>query len=180
MMLIDEIVEAITAEFRDLSDVRTGATVCFRLVLAGILGGCLGYERESKGKAAGLRTHMLVSLGAAVFVMGPQLAGFEDAGLSRVIQGLIAGIGFLGAGAIVKGHPGEDVQGLTTAASIWMTAAIGVTAGMGRASTAVLSTALALLVLAVLCRGEGLLRHRGRMPKRMSDKQSPGGDDGRP
>src|SRR5215207_5237413 len=160
MMLVNEILEAISAEFRDLSDVRTGATVCFRLVLAAILGGCLGYERESKGKAAGLRTHMLVSLGTAVFVMGPQLAGFEDAGMSRVIQGLIAGIGFLGAGAIVKGRPGQEVEGLTTAASIWMTAAIGVTAGMGRASTAILSTALALVVLAVMCRGVGWL-HSG-------------------
>ena len=174
MTMVEEILEAISAEFRDLREVRTAATVCFRLVLAGILGGCLGYERESKGKSAGLRTHMLVSLGAAVFVMGPHLAGFEDAGLSRVIQGLIAGIGFLGAGAIVKGRPGEDVEGLTTAASIWMTAAIGVTTGMGRASTAILSTALALLVLAVLLHGERLLRPRNPMPQQKSDERASG------
>jgi putative Mg2+ transporter-C (MgtC) family protein len=103
---------------------------------------------------------MLVALGAAVFIMGPQLAEFDDASISRVIQGLVAGIGFLGAGAIVKGKPGEEIEGLTTAASIWMTAAIGTTAGMGRASTAILSTALALIVLTVMCRGVGWL-HSG-------------------
>jgi putative Mg2+ transporter-C (MgtC) family protein len=162
MSFLTEVLDAVSGEFQDLSDVRTASIVCFRLMLAGLLGGCLGYERQSKGKSAGLRTHMLVSLGAAVFVMGPRLAGFEESGMSRVIQGVVAGIGFLGAGAIVKGRPGEDVQGLTTAASIWMTAAIGVTAGMGRASTAILSATLALLVLTVLCRGAGWLHKSSR------------------
>jgi putative Mg2+ transporter-C (MgtC) family protein len=93
---------------------------------------------------------MLVALGAAVFIMTPLLAGFGDNEISRAIQGLVAGIGFLGAGAIVKGKPGEEIEGLTTAASIWMTAAIGMTAGMGRASTAIVSTVLALIVLTML------------------------------
>jgi putative Mg2+ transporter-C (MgtC) family protein len=150
--------DAISRDFADIADVGRMATVCFRLVLAGILGGMLGYERESKGKAAGLRTHMLVALGAALFIMAPSLAEFEDTSLSRIIQGLVAGIGFLGAGAIVKGRPGEEVEGLTTAASIWMTAAIGMTVGMGRASTAILSALLALAVLAVMFHGEGWLR----------------------
>jgi putative Mg2+ transporter-C (MgtC) family protein len=171
MDVFESVVDAVSAEFRDLKDIRTGATMCFRLILSGLLGGCLGYERESKGKAAGLRTHMLVSLGAAVFVMSSTLAGFDEAGMSRVIQGLVAGIGFLGAGAIVKGRPGEDVEGLTTAASIWMAAAIGVTAGMGRASTAIVSTVLALLVLGVLWRGsEGLQRSSGASSKGAADK----------
>jgi putative Mg2+ transporter-C (MgtC) family protein len=145
-----EIIDAIAAEFTDLGDVGTAATVCFRMVLAAALGGALGYERQSKGKSAGVRTHMLVGLGAALFVMAPSLRGFEAEPLSRVIQGIVAGIGFLGAGAIVKGRPGEEIYGLTTAASIWMTAAIGITVGMGRAATAILSGALALLILAVM------------------------------
>jgi putative Mg2+ transporter-C (MgtC) family protein len=74
------------------------------------------------------------------------------ADMSRVIQGIVTGIGFLGAGAIIKHRSEEDVQGLTTAAGIWMTAAIGVACGLGRESTAVLSTLLALAVLAVLPR----------------------------
>jgi len=160
LSVLQQIIDAIAADFGDLDNPGRAATVCFRLFLAAVLGGCLGYERESKGKAAGLRTHMLVALGAAVFIMGPQLAEFDDASISRVIQGLIAGIGFLGAGAIVKGKPGEEIEGLTTAASIWMTAAIGVTAGMGRASTAILSTVLALVVLAAMCGAVGWL-HRG-------------------
>jgi len=134
----------------------------------------LGYERESKGKAAGLRTHMLVALGAALFIMAPSLAEFEDTSLSRIIQGLVAGIGFLGAGAIVKGKPGEEVEGLTTAASIWMTAAIGMTAGMGLASTAILSTVLALAVLAVMFHGEGWLHAKRLKPD--NNAPSPGNE----
>ena len=146
----EEITSAIAAEFSDLADAGTGARICFRMVLAAVIGGALGYERESKGKSAGVRTHMLVALGAALFVMAPELRGFDDDPLSRVIQGVVAGIGFLGAGAIVKGRPGENIYGLTTAASIWMTAAIGVTVGMGRAATAIISGALALAILAVM------------------------------
>ncbi|MOA33785.1 putative Mg(2+) transport ATPase [compost metagenome] len=80
------------------------------------------------------------------------MAGVDDAGLSRVIQGIVAGIGFLGAGTILKGHHQQldHVKGLTTAAGLWMTAAIGVAAGMGREATAVISTLLALLVLGVM------------------------------
>ena len=76
-----------------------------------------------------------------------QQAGVSDADLTRVLQGLVAGVGFLGAGAIVKGGGDEDIKGLTTAAGIWLTAAIGVAAGMGREGTAVLSTLLALVIL---------------------------------
>jgi putative Mg2+ transporter-C (MgtC) family protein len=150
MSVGQEIIDSIVSEISDLGDAGTAASVCFRMVLAALLGGALGYERESRGKSAGVRTHMLVALGAALFVMGPSHGGFDSEPLSRVIQGIVAGIGFLGAGAIVKGKPGEEIFGLTTAASIWMTAAIGVTVGMGRGATAVLSGVLALIVLAVL------------------------------
>ena len=93
---------------------------------------------------------MLVAIGAALFVLIPQHAGASNADLTRVLQGLIAGVGFLGAGAIILGTKQVETQGLTTAAGIWVTAAIGVAAGMGRESTAVLSTLVALFVLSVV------------------------------
>jgi putative Mg2+ transporter-C (MgtC) family protein len=139
-------------EFSDITDVSSVTRVCVRLLVAVVLGGCLGYERESKGKSAGLRTHMLVALGAALFVLVPLEAGVVVADLSRVLQGITAGIGFLGAGAIIKLSGEREIRGLTTAASIWLTAAVGIAAGMGRETTAVLSTVLALFILAVLGR----------------------------
>lgn len=141
--------QAIAAEFSDIATVEDFTRITLRLLIAGALGGMLGYERERKGKAAGLRTHMLVSLGAALFVLIPLQAGIVIADMSRVLQGIIAGIGFLGAGAIIKGNHG-DATGLTTAAGIWLTAAIGVAAGMGQESLAILSAILALIVLALL------------------------------
>ena len=139
--------QTIREEFSDLPDAKGVTRITLRLLTAAILGGLLGFEREQKGKAAGLRTHMLVALGAALFVLTPQQAGVSDADLTRVLQGLIAGVGFLGAGTILKGNGEENIKGLTTAAGIWLTAAIGVAAGMGRESTAVLSTLLALLIM---------------------------------
>ena len=141
-------------EFSDIPDAEQVTRVCLRLVVAVLLGGLLGYEREKSDSAAGLRTHMLVALGAALFVLVPQQANFSDADLSRVIQGIVAGIGFLGAGAIIKLSDKEQIKGLTTAASIWVTAAIGIAVGMGREATALLCAALAFLILAVLPRLE--------------------------
>ncbi|MCP3752873.1 MgtC/SapB family protein [Pseudomonas sp. SBB6] len=142
----------LVAEFADITDAKQLTQVTVRLVMAALLGAILGFERELKGKAAGVRTHMLVALGAALFVLVPRMAGADDAALSRVVQGIVAGIGFLGAGTILKGHDQDvsNVKGLTTAAGLWMTAAIGVAAGMGREATAVISTVLALLVLGVM------------------------------
>ncbi|MES2974094.1 MAG: MgtC/SapB family protein [Pseudomonadota bacterium] len=140
----------VASEFSDLPDVAQVTQIVLRLTIAALLGGLLGFERESKGKAAGVRTHMLVALGSALFVMIPQHAGLQEAELSRVMQGIIAGIGFLGAGTILKGNDEEKVRGLTTAAGIWMTAAIGVAAGLGREATAVLSTLLALAILSLV------------------------------
>jgi putative Mg2+ transporter-C (MgtC) family protein len=159
--VMQEMIDALAAEFSDLGDAGQAATVTFRLLLAAVLGGALGFERESAGKAAGMRTHMLVAIGAAMFLMAVNLAGGGNAESSRIIQGVVAGIGFLGAGAIVKGKPGEEIHGLTTAASIWMTAAIGVTVGLGHASTAILSAVLAVLVLAVMQRWCGGLHPNG-------------------
>ncbi|MDD0977073.1 MgtC/SapB family protein [Pseudomonas fontis] len=142
----------LVAEFADITDAKQLTQVSVRLLMAGLLGAVLGFEREHKGKAAGVRTHMLVALGAALFVLVPRMAGADDAALSRVVQGIVAGIGFLGAGTILKGHHQDTshVKGLTTAAGLWMTAAIGVAAGMGREATAVISTLLALLVLGLM------------------------------
>lgn len=142
-----QISNTFVAEFSDLKDVSEITTITIRLLMAALLGGILGFEREQKGKAAGIKTHMLVAIGSALFVLIPLQAGISDAEMSRVMQGIITGIGFLGAGAILKGHDEKDLKGLTTAAGIWVTAAIGVAAGLGRESLAILCTFLALLVL---------------------------------
>ena len=138
----------------DLPDGWQLARVSARLLVAITLGGLLGYERERAGKAAGLRTHMLVALGAALFVLAPLEAGMPIADLSRVIQGIVTGIGFLGAGAILKRVRRMEIEGLTTAANIWFTAAVGTAVGSGQLWLPVLGTVLALIVLAALRRLE--------------------------
>lgn len=150
MSVWDVVLATIASEFSDLSDIELATRVTMRLVLATALGGVLGYERENQGKAAGLRTHMLVALGAALFVLAPEQAGALDDAMSRVVQGVIAGVGFLCAGTIIKRANIDDVRGLTTAAGLWLTAAIGVAVGLGHEATAVLSTLLALFVLHLL------------------------------
>lgn len=147
-----QINQTIVSEFSDLPDAGEVTRILLRLTLAALLGGLLGIEREQKGKAAGVRTHMLVAMGAALFVLLSQQTGMASGDQSRVVQGIIAGIGFLGAGTILKGDDEEKVKGLTTAAGIWLTAAIGVAAGMGRESTAVLSTLLALAIFTLMPR----------------------------
>jgi putative Mg2+ transporter-C (MgtC) family protein len=146
----ETISDTLISEFSDVPDASQVTRIVLRLVIAALLGGLLGYERERHGKAAGVRTHMLVALGAALFVLVPKEAGVSGADLTRVIQGIVAGIGFLGAGAIIKGSAEESVKGLTTAAGIWLTAAIGIACGLGRESTAVLSALLAFVILALV------------------------------
>jgi putative Mg2+ transporter-C (MgtC) family protein len=102
-----------------------------RLGLAAVLGALLGYQRERVHSTAGLRTHILVCLGSAFFVLASIEAGQTSADTSRVIQGIVTGVGFLGAGTILKVSDRLQVHGLTTAASIWLTAGIGVGAGLG-------------------------------------------------
>ena len=144
----------IQQEFSDLGDASDITRVVVRLLVAVSLGALLGYERESIGASAGLRTHMLVSLGSAMFVLIPLQAGMSIADVSRVLQGVTAGVGFLGAGAILKSQKEGEITGLTTAASVWLTAAVGIAAGMGREATAVLSAILALIILSLLRRKE--------------------------
>ena len=148
--MFDAVLQTLQSEFSDLPDAAQVTRILVRLLMAALLGGVLGYERERHGKAAGVRTHMLVAMGAALFVLVPQQGGMEVADMSRVIQGIVTGVGFLGAGAIIKRGSEEDVQGLTTAAGVWMTAAIGIACGLGRETTAVLSTLLALVVLGLV------------------------------
>ena len=151
-MTFEEVWGTVREEFTDIGDAAGIIRIVVRLLVAVVLGGVLGWERESVGAPAGLRTHMLVSLGSALFVLIPLQAGMKMEDLSRVLQGVTAGIGFLGAGAILKQRDRNDVRGLTTAASIWLTAALGVAAGMGREATALLSTLFALVILAILRR----------------------------
>jgi putative Mg2+ transporter-C (MgtC) family protein len=150
MEMWQEIWNIVLSEFSDVPDAEQVTRITLRLLVAATLGGLLGYEREQQGKSAGVRTHMMVAIGAALFVLIPQQAGASSADLSRILQGLIAGVGFLGTGAIIMGNREVETRGLTTAASIWVTAAIGVAAGMGRETTAVLSTLIALLILSVV------------------------------
>lgn len=145
----ETIQQTIVDEFSDLGDVEQVTRLVVRLLLAALLGGMLGLQRERQGKPAGIRTHMLVAASSALIVLVPLQAGMSEEAVSRVVQGLLAGVGFVCAGAILKLEREEQVHGLTTAAGVWMTAAIGIACGMGRDLTAALSTLLVLGILAL-------------------------------
>jgi putative Mg2+ transporter-C (MgtC) family protein len=120
-----------------------------RIIASALLGGIIGIQREKAGKPAGVRTHILVSLGTTVVVLACAASGMKpDDGLSRVIQGIVTGVGFIGAGAILKLDSEKDVKGLTTAAGVWMTCAIGLTVGLGELGIALIATSLTFAVLA--------------------------------
>jgi len=122
--------------------------MALRFLLAVALGAGIGYQRERAGKAAGLRTHILVSSGAALFTL-VSIYGFSGAAvdISRVAAGVVLGIGFIGAGVILRGQRGEGVAGLTTAATIWIGAAVGLAAGAGMYLLSVIATAVTVGVL---------------------------------
>lgn len=138
----------------------------YRLILACLVGGVIGWNRQAAGKAAGLRTHMLVSLGAALFVLIPLVASPSGSGdaLSRTIQGVATGVGFLGAGEIlhqsVQTSSKPSIKGLTSAATIWLTAALGIVAGCGFWQLILLATLMTLLILTVVKKLERLVFHR--------------------
>ena len=135
------------------------ATHALRVLIAALLGAVLGLEREWRGKEAGLRTNTLIAIGAALFtVMSMQFGG--DPG--RLAAQIVTGVGFLGAGAIMR--TGANVQGLTTAALIWVNAAIGVAAGAGRIRLAALCTAITLVAMLVLIPLDRLFEHRKPKP----------------
>ena len=141
---MDLLWQELTTGFPDRT--RLGITL-IRVIAAVLLGGILGIEREKAGKPAGLRTHMIVCLGTAVVVLACTEVNMGLDGQSRVIQGIVTGIGFIGAGTILKLNEQREIQGLTTAAGLWMTAAIGVAVGLGALGLAVIGTVLTLLVL---------------------------------
>jgi putative Mg2+ transporter-C (MgtC) family protein len=146
---------AVPASFADLAE---------RLLLATLFGALVGLNRERQGKPAGLRTHALVALGGAQMAILALLFGQHDVSApSRVLQGVLAGVGFIGAGVILHRGDAQGVHGLTTAAAIWVVAAIGVAAGAGLWRTSVSGLVLTLLVLAA---GERVDRwiHRDRPP----------------
>ncbi|HEY0284873.1 MAG TPA: MgtC/SapB family protein [Vicinamibacterales bacterium] len=120
--------------------------VSLRLGGAVLAGAVIGLDREVRNKPAGLRTMALVALGSASFVIATASTANPDSA-SRVIQGVITGVGFLGAGSIIRGSTEESVRGLTTAASIWLAAAVGVACALALWSVVLVSCCLGLLIL---------------------------------
>jgi len=139
--------QELTAGLADLGQLER---VLLRVITATLLGALVGFEREKAGKPAGFRTHILVCLGTAIVVLACAGSRMDMDGLSRVIQGIVTGIGFIGAGSILKLSEQRDIQGLTTAAGLWMTAAIGVACGLGTVGLALIATGMTLIVLWVL------------------------------
>ena len=138
-----------------------------RLLLAAGLGAAIGIEREYRQKPAGLRTNILIALGAALLTTISIQLGTNGGTPDRVAAQVVTGIGFLGGGAILRS--GHSIHGMTTAATIWMNAAIGMAAGAGQYAMATEATALTLIVLALLPpieaffeRRAGLQNHHGR------------------
>jgi putative Mg2+ transporter-C (MgtC) family protein len=144
---MDILLDELDAGFPDPAQI---VRLLVRISVAMLLGAIIGLQRERYGKPAGLRTHILVAMGTALFVIGAIESGMSSEAVSRVIQGLTAGIGFIGAGAILKVGQNREIYGLTTAAGIWATAAVGVAVGLGLLGLAVLSVILIWFVLAGL------------------------------
>jgi len=144
-------------------DVSQVVRITIRLVAALAVGTAIGLQRELTHKTAGLRTHMMVALGTALFVVGAGESGMNPEVVSRIIQGIATGIGFLGAGAILKSTDERQVHGLTTAAGVWMTAAASAAAGLGQITVAVMGTVFALVVLIGFRRLEKDIGHHPRV-----------------
>jgi putative Mg2+ transporter-C (MgtC) family protein len=137
-------VDELTRLIPDLSQI---VRVSIRLLAAVSIGTAIGLQRELTHKPAGLRTHMLVALGTSLFVVAALESGMHPDSLSRIIQGLATGIGFLGAGAIMKLNNEREIHGLTTAAGVWMTAAASAAAALGQVAVAIIGTVFGLLIL---------------------------------
>ena len=127
----------------------TELEIVLRLLLATALGAGIGYQRERANKPAGLRTHVLISLGSALFTVVSIFGFGGGVDPARVAAGVVTGIGFIGAGVIFRGMRGDHVMGLTTAASIWATASIGLAAGVGMYLIATVVAAITVLVLMI-------------------------------
>jgi putative Mg2+ transporter-C (MgtC) family protein len=138
-----------------------------RLLLAAALGAMLGLEREYRQKPAGLRTNMLIALGAALFTVVSLTISGPDGSADRVAAQIVTGIGFVGGGAILRA--GGSVHGMTTAATIWVNAAIGMAAGTGLLAVATAATAITLLVLVVLPPIEAFFERRAGLAEKISE-----------
>jgi putative Mg2+ transporter-C (MgtC) family protein len=143
------------------------ADAAWRLLLAAGLGAAIGLEREYRQKPAGLRTNILIALGSALFTILSSLMGSEAGTADRISAQIVTGIGFLGGGAILRS--GNAVFGMTTAATIWVNAAIGMAAGAGHFSLATIAAALTLVVLVVLPPVENYFERRAGWPYRHHD-----------
>jgi putative Mg2+ transporter-C (MgtC) family protein len=144
--------------------------IALRLVAATLVGGVIGLNRDLHGKPTGVRTMGLVGLGSALIVAVAGLVG-GNGDATRAVQGIVTGIGFLGAGVIVKDSTSERIHGLTTAASIWLTAALGVTSGLGHWVLALVATGLSFVVLMLGGPIEKAI-HR-RWPHKPEDQEMP-------
>lgn len=144
---MDILWEEITA---GLPNAGESERILIRLIAAMVLGGVVGLERERVGKAAGMRTHILVTMGTALFVIACTSIDMGLDGLSRVIQGIATGIGFIGTGTILKMRDKLEIHGLTTAAGLFLTAAVGVAVGVGRIGLGIVASVLAWIVLSLL------------------------------
>jgi putative Mg2+ transporter-C (MgtC) family protein len=144
-----------------------------RLTAATVIGGAIGLNREAHGKPTGVRTLGIVALGSALVVLVSQYPGGAEANAgSRVIQGVITGIGFLGAGVILRNPTGKRIHGLTTAAAIWLTACIGVACGLGAWPLVITSVALTAIILAFGRPIERAFVRRDRVEDVGSDKSA--------
>ena len=137
--------------------------VFIRLFSAILLGGLIGLQRVRPRKPSGLRTHTLICLGTTVVLLSCSAAGISLEGASRVIQGIVTGIGFIGAGSILKLSEDHLVSGLTVSTRIWATAAVGIAIGLGRVGIALIAAVLIILVLAVLRALERQIERRWRV-----------------
>lgn len=155
------VVDELTAGISNPTDF---VRIVLRLGAAMVLGAVIGLQRESVGAAAGLRTHMLVTLSATLFVLTPWAAGLSGDELSRVVQGVATGIGFIGGGAVLKLSAEREIRGLTTAASIWLATAAGIAIGMGRIGLATMGVAFSWIILAIL----------GRLQNKLAGKTNTG------
>jgi putative Mg2+ transporter-C (MgtC) family protein len=149
-----------------LDSTRQAAQILLRMIAAVLFGFLVGLQREKAGKPAGVRTHMLVSLGTSLVVLACAGMGMQFDAQSRVIQGIVTGIGFIGAGSILKLSEERDIQGLTTAAGLWLTAAIGIACGVGTLGIALIASVLTVILLALA----GVIESRGDKAEKKKNK----------
>lgn len=155
---------------RTLPEAGQVVRVSLRLVGSLVIGTLIGLQRELTHKPAGLRTHLLVALGSTLLVVAAVNAGMQSSDVSRVIQGLITGIGFLGGGTILKLTREHEIRGLTTAAGIWLTAAASVAVGLGMFVDAFIGVIFALIVLSAV--GKFIGKHAEGGESESSDRHS--------